>query len=474
MRLAFIVSLMVLFVCTMTVVKAQDAAISQTMLTIRLPNEHPVVSGNRVLMLAQLQVQDDAGQWIPLARRFIQFYLDDEILRSVLTDENGQASIRIERDLPAGDYRVTAIYRGGNDFSEAQASYSFTVNPAIFEIRSVPSIAGINIAVNDQVFTTNEEGIARIPIHNIGTYQFNILPWDDEQSGVRVEFRRWQDPVFVANREIKLPSLASLEVGFNVSYIGGFSFTDMDDTPVDSQRISSLRITGSSGMVYAADNAEPQWLQSNVIRRRRQGLASIEIGYAVESVIVDGADVVNRGQQRFSAALGGVWSIKLLLYSMHVRAQDAFFGTALGTAIRLEYPNGVIESVPFNSDQEVQFNSLARGIYKLQVIGANGMATVTPVALSRDQTVELKVLSALDLAVVLGFGGVTATVLLLIGRPQILFFWKPKRSTRSSLAHSTTKEKLLSSEALDDLIANAEQALHTEHQARNGREQNLP
>jgi predicted RNA-binding Zn-ribbon protein involved in translation (DUF1610 family) len=63
---------------------------------------------------------------------------------------------------------------------------------------------------------------------------------------------------------------------------------------------------------------------------------------------------------------------------------------------------------------------LARGIYRVTVIGAKGYAPPTPIALSRDQNVELMVFSYLDMGVLGSIGVIIALGLLFFGRPHLM------------------------------------------------------
>jgi hypothetical protein len=108
------------------------------------------------------------------------------------------------------------------------------------------------------------------------------------------------------------------------------------------------------------------------------------------------------------------------------------FGFSLGEGITLEYPNGRIEALTFGPEGEIEVGPLARGLYKAQVTGASGMAPPTPIALSRDQDVELKVLSRLDMGVGLALGMIFALSLLFYGRPYLLGFKRAKRSASTS------------------------------------------
>jgi hypothetical protein len=83
--------------------------------------------------------------------------------------------------------------------------------------------------------------------------------------------------------------------------------------------------------------------------------------------------------------------------------------------------------MPFGPNAELSIRSLVRGIYRVNVSGAPGISPISPIALSRDQDVQLLVISYLDIAIgavlaaALGFG------LVFIGRPKLFFMLgKPK------------------------------------------------
>jgi hypothetical protein len=184
----------------------------------------------------------------------------------------------------------------------------------------------------------------------------------------------------------------------------------------------SVTIKSSHGTRYVIDANEEQWRTANRIARLRNGLEPTEVQYAVESVYIDGANVVNQNQQRFVVNGKATWTVQLLLYAARVSAVDALFGFPIGTGVNLRYPDGSLRYIPFDENNELVVDDLARGLYRLQAVGAAGMAPETPVSISRDQNVELKVLSSLDIALAVSAGVVGALGLLLIGRPGPLLW----------------------------------------------------
>jgi hypothetical protein len=141
--------------------------------------------------------------------------------------------------------------------------------------------------------------------------------------------------------------------------------------------------------------------------------------HSVQRVIVDGSNVINRGQQRFFPVRERRPQIQLLFFSARFRARDALFGFPVGSAVRLEYPNGRRERFEFGSDSELTLDSLPRGDYEVDVEGA-GVSFSRPLSLSRNQDLELEVVTWLDFAAALLLLTAIVLGLLLIGRPRLV------------------------------------------------------
>jgi hypothetical protein len=140
--------------------------------------------------------------------------------------------------------------------------------------------------------------------------------------------------------------------------------------------------------------------------------------YYFKDIQIDGANVINKSQQSFHLRPNDVWSINVLLYSIRFSSRDAMFRFAIGSGIELTYPDGHIDTFFFDSSKsEIEIPSLARGSYSATVISNGGSAPSTPIHLSRDQDVELLVLSFLDMAIIFGAPLLLALTLFFIGRP---------------------------------------------------------
>jgi hypothetical protein len=382
-----------------------------------LPLGTPPV-GERVVVSALLLTDRGAGN----PNKRIGFYLDGELLRYARTDEEGLARISISGIESAGVYTLDAHFDGTRAYFPSSVSTTLTVRPIELTIRTVPPLSDIPFTLDGETFTSNDEGIARLEIDRAGTFSLDAtLPPDTSiDPETRITFDRWGDSAFQAKRTITLRGDETYEAGFSLAHRIGHTFFDLDDNAVDPSLISSITLKSSIGAFYTFPDGEPRWLQASRIVRRQSGLEVAQIQYSVESVIMDGSNVVNRYQQRFYVEPGDIWPVQLILYYARISAKDAILGFPIGDGINLHYPDGQIEQILFGSNYQAEIGPIARGEYRLQVFGVGGMVPLTPMVLSRDQDVELKVLSSYDIALGVALGAVLALGLLFLGRPQLL------------------------------------------------------
>lgn len=419
--LAFVVAIVCALWLT-SLVGAQQPEPTPTVLTIR-PLD-PIQLGERAIVDAKLTTAAGA----PVANAPLILLLDGVRQRQARTDAAGLASFRIQNDLKAGAYRLEVAFDGLPGLLPSRASTGLKVNPATIEVRSVPPLAGVRFSLDGQVFSSDQDGVARVMAQRAGRYRLEVMSYDLAEPAMRAEFSRWADGVFLPYREIVVPLEAPLQVGFNLSYQVQPAFVDPSGAPVDAKRISSLTLKGNDGSIYRFDGSQmdaPWWLPavtvtSEMLRFAQQGgLETASILYSIESVIVDGANVVNQGEQRFSPKPGAVWQIGLSLYSARFSVRDALFGFPLDSTIYLEYPNGLTLEFPFHSGAEVVAGALARGSYRVSVTGPLGRMPPTQIALYRDQDVQLDVVSYLDLAVLLILLAALVFSVFFAARPRI-------------------------------------------------------
>jgi hypothetical protein len=192
------------------------------------------------------------------------------------------------------------------------------------------------------------------------------------------------------------------------------TYVDLQGHRVDPSLVQAVTVKGLQAGRYTFTGPRPRWLQvSRVVSRAGGRLRSKSLQYSVQAAYVRDSNVVVVGKQRFRPSETRRFPVQLLLYSAKFKTRDAFFGFPIGSAVRLQYPNGRVERHELGDNGELQLPSLPRSDYKVKV-DAPGFSFARPVSLSRDQRVELEVLSYLDIGLALFV--VTA---FLIGLPLI-------------------------------------------------------
>jgi hypothetical protein len=293
--------------------------------------------------------------------------------------------------------------------------------PAVALLQTIPPIPGVTFQIAGKQYVTGADGSAAVMVPQAGTYDLEVITDTARDPYRRVEFSRWLSETYEPTRQIHLPasdpSNNVVQVGLNVYELVGQKFVDLQGKPVPLSRIKQFSIRSLQGDAFTFHDGQPRWLPaSRVTRRRTGGLEEVPLLYTVTDVTIDGSNVVNKAQQQFYPQPNGTWTISLLLYSLRITTADALFGFPQGKQVKLQLPDGTVQMHPIDKTGTAQIDSLARGNYSFQVIGAKGLATTAPVALSKDQELNTKVISFLDLEVVCGAGALLAISLFAFGR----------------------------------------------------------
>jgi hypothetical protein len=218
----------------------------------------------------------------------------------------------------------------------------------------------------------------------------------------------------------------TLQVGYGLSYWRGLSFYDCVTTennsmrtgcandktrPVPSARVSRVVLVNIIGEKHVMRSDQHKWLEAARVARRLHGLEQTQITYSVLHVRVAGSDVVNQAQQRYYLAkpddpnkaprgrlryAGKNFRIRLSLYDARFSTHDLLFRKPVGNALLLTYPNGRKQEVPL-VDGKVVLKSMPRGLYNVEVETGAGIKMQVPLSLSRNQNMQLKVISYADL-----------------------------------------------------------------------------
>ncbi len=378
-----------------------------------------VHAGDTAMLSMELLVPSGRAT-VPVAGQKLRVYVNGTRFRDLTTDSNGMASAALHENT-AGTYKVDVVVMGADRWLPTVTRTQFLVKPAALDIQVVPPMPGIQVKADGAIYTSDAVGIIHIERDSVTGTELQLVSKVVDAAGTRASFSRWLDDEFAPDRPITISSRSQLQIGFDVSNYVTLGFVDPDANPVELTRISGITIRSSTGTNLKLSNYGPQWLESSHIVRRQTTLESTPIEWGVDNVTIDGSNVVNQGQQHFLPKPFAQWNVRLLLFSAQFTAKDALFGYPIGSGFKLTYPDGSVHFVVSNGKAGAKQTSLVRGNYEVQVKGAPGFAAVSPVDLSRTQSVQLLVLSYADAAIVMGLVSLVGLWLLFIGRPAILY-----------------------------------------------------
>jgi hypothetical protein len=276
---------------------------------------------------------------------------------------------------------------------------------APYEFSTVPKLSHVKLTILGKVYYTDSKGRFQIKLPTVGTKEIPeaVIPSTKRLGpGHVAKFDRWYGPEVMT---------------FDDFYRMKFSFRDLSDKVVDPDLVTEMTLKSRTGVRTPVKQGESVWLQGSRVVPFTGELVSKDIDYQVERALVDGTNVVNRAQQRFAPSKTQDLNVQLLFYSLKVVTKDALLGFPIGSAVDLKYPSGRTVRHPLE-DGQVVLPSLPRGTYDLKV-AASGISFTRPVSVSRNQEVELKVISYLD--IILAFGAMIsiAVGLLLARRPDL-------------------------------------------------------
>ncbi len=392
------------------------ASPAQTMLTFAFANDQKIYVGDEHAFVAQLRTDGK-----PVPNQLVRFYFNGKQRYGSRTDRDGNAVVRLPQSIITGAHVVSATFRGNVGLVGSAGALPITVLPRPFEVHTMPPLRGVRIRIGETVIRTNKQGVARGLIDKGGTVFVTVLPYVSPDPTVRAEFDRWSDGVFSATRKIKVTGAvtATYQIGFEVSHpITQQFIEESSGRSVSTNRMNYIMLITSAGeaVTVTAKDGGMHWLKANRIIRLDESLAASPISYQVRNITIDGVNVVNEGQQRFKVSPNAQWTIKLQMHDLAVEVRDALFGFPMGKGMRVAYPMGQWRDVALDSSGRMRIESLSRGSYTVTVQGVFGIPAPTPIVLSRNQDVDVAVISYLDIGIVVGALTGIALCVLVVGR----------------------------------------------------------
>lgn len=374
-----------------------------TEITLEVPTGS--VLGNDVTIKAQLRTR---GGPIIADERLV-LLLDGSQVRSDKTDAAGNVSLVIPAKnlTEARSYAVLVTFGGAHGLAPSSATATLTILAAAIQIRTVPPLPNLRFTLGTETALTGPDGVAALPVPKTGAYQLtsDLNPDTSATATVKASFVRWLDNVYTANRTIDVVGPATFVMGVRVAYRASVQYVGLDNQPVDPTLVNQARFSTGTGTDDIVLNSQVGakdvwWTAASAVRFGTQLTAS-NTQYRALSVNIHGAEVVNRGQQAWTPTENGVWTIQVLLYSMTVQTRDAIFGTPVSGQLKLIYPDGLAVEQRVDSSGKVTFENLPRGQYQL-ALGAVAYSPPAPVALSKIQESTLRVITYMDVALVVG------------------------------------------------------------------------
>jgi hypothetical protein len=298
----------------------------------------------------------------------------------------------------------------------------------VVTLLTVPRVAGMTVTQGARTYATDRRGRVRL---RVGRLQGGRRTAE----GFRFATPRVHDkvvrPGVVATfaRFGRRASRTRITVGVVFHYRVLTTFSDAAGRSIPSARVDRIVMRSHLGTAIVGSGGDPLMLQGSRIAQARDSprigeygpygaLRSEVIGYSVLAVVVDGSNVVNRGQIRFFPFRTPKLNIPVLFYDVTIRTVDALFGTEIGDRITIVRPDGHELVRALGRDGTVRLRRMPRGRYHVRS-DTGGLGNARALTLSRPQLVEVKIVSYIDLLLLTVAGGALAAALVLIRRPRL-------------------------------------------------------
>jgi len=294
-----------------------------------------------------------------------------------------------------------------------------TSSTAVVEIMTVPAVAGARFVFDNVTYRADRNGVVRLDIakgtrrHTISVADVKINERTRDLAFVRWWYPGHHDQDYLkALTGIRIRKNLRIKAAFRATYLVHYSFTDEARSAVNRDRVSRLEFFGDNGHTVSGTGAGKIRLVGIRPVVNAGTILAKPVRYRVQRVDVDGSNVVQVNQQAFVPSQEASVVVPLLLRTAHFSTRDLLFGGPVGRSVRLTYPDGRRATVALNADGNATLEELARGRYSVSVDAA-GYSFLRPVVLSRNQYIDLPVLTYLDIGVVGGAAAMLAGALYL-------------------------------------------------------------
>lgn len=268
------------------------------------------------------------------------------------------------------------------------------------QVTTVPRTAGVQFDIAGTTLTTGRNGTGVASVADLNNVKDDLTLASSEAGRYQVSALRVSKLPSVVVRQRRL--IAAIDVRRPVT----LRFVDAHGRSVPTARIDEVQFTAGSGTaapLIGTEIAAPALLLTRVADHIGSGWGTRTVSYSLSSVKMNGANAVFTGRQRFTPLNGSIWTIQLSVFSVTLSVRDALFGSTIGTRTVITRPDGSTVAQSLSSNSPAVLTGMVRGLYTLK-IDAAVLGGTTSILVSRNDSVELRVITLLD-TVLIGIGG---------------------------------------------------------------------
>ena len=290
---------------------------------------------------------------------------------------------------------AAVVLAGAGTVAVDSPANAVTTNQRMVTVQMVPELPGVAFTFDNQPYSSGPGGIFNVPTNNlVDTASRLAVPTQQIYPTIKVSLDR------VTNSPVHGVFTRSLVVELDEQRYVTIQLMTPKQSLLPSGSVSSITLNDTLGRTITLSGKElshPVWLAASEPARVRGGVGGRVVTYSVKSVIMRGSNVVNSGQQHFTANSSITWQIPVILYSLTIEANELLAGAPAGSSVQLTFPDHSKEVIPLGRAHRVVLTDLPRGSYQLKIKGSL-VPLGSTVQLSRNQTATELVVTTRDAA----------------------------------------------------------------------------
>lgn len=263
-------------------------------------------------------------------------------------------------------------------------------------IHTAPSTPGVVFLLDGATMTTGPAGNVTAPIDDLNNVSDRLQLASANASGLLVSNLR------VSKLPPRKVRQRVVTAALDVRRLVVLRFVDLKGAPIPASRIAEVSLSSGNALVSRVGSQldDPAALLTQVAAKAGGGWQTRKVVYSLRSVKLDGGQAVFNGRQRFQPSDGATWNISLAVFSLTMTAHDALFGYQIRSRVVITRPSGAHYAVELSKVKSAVSKSMVRGLYGLTVDSAL-VGGQTSVLVSRDDKVDLRVVTLLDSVVMI-------------------------------------------------------------------------